>query len=65
LGILLSAILIFSTIKRKQIQSRKAIKQGFMPVEQSNPEDQQISNMQLNGYENPTYKFFETNNLQV
>lgn len=64
MGILLSSILIFMIVKRKRSQSLQTIKHGFLPVETSNPEDKHLNNMQLNGYENPTYKFFE-NNPQV
>ena len=46
-------------MRRKRLNSRHMIKHGFVPVETTNPEDKHISNMQINGYENPTYKFFE------
>jgi amyloid beta A4 protein len=34
--------------------------QGFVEVNQlASPEERHIANMQINGYENPTYKYFE------
>ena len=41
--------------------------QGFLEVNTMNgnigvttPEEKHVVNMQINGYENPTYKYFET-----
>ena len=35
-------------------------KQGFIEVDQAaTPEERHVANMQINGYENPTYKYFE------
>lgn len=61
LGILSSLVLICTLIKRRRSNSRQSIKHGFIPIETSNPEDKHVNNMQINGYENPTYKFYETN----
>lgn len=34
--------------------------QGFTEVNQKiSPEEKHVADMQINGYENPTYKFFE------
>lgn len=34
--------------------------QGFVEVDQAaSPEEKHIASMQMNGYENPTYKYFE------
>ena len=34
--------------------------QGFIEVDQTvTPEERHVANMQINGYENPTYKYFE------
>ena len=34
--------------------------QGFVEVDQTaSPEERHVANMQMNGYENPTYKYFE------
>lgn len=34
--------------------------QGFIEVDQAaTPEERHVANMQINGYENPTYKYFE------
>lgn len=36
------------------------VKQGFIEVDQAaTPEERHVANMQINGYENPTYKYFE------
>lgn len=32
---------------------------GFISVSQASPEDRHLNKMQANGYENPTYKYFE------
>lgn len=33
---------------------------GFIEVDQAaTPEERHVANMQINGYENPTYKYFE------
>lgn len=33
---------------------------GFVEVDQAaTPEERHVANMQINGYENPTYKYFE------
>lgn len=34
--------------------------QGFIEVDQGvSQEERHVANMQINGYENPTYKYFE------
>lgn len=62
LGIFVSLLLMFTLIKKKRWASKRAasiVKHGFLPVETSNPEDRLTNQMQTNGYENPTYKYFE------
>jgi len=39
--------------------SSSIVKHGFLPVETTNPEERLVNAMQTNGYENPTYKYFE------
>jgi hypothetical protein len=35
-------------------------KEGFVEVDQTaSPEERHVASMQMNGYENPTYKYFE------
>jgi len=34
--------------------------QGFVQVDSVTPEERHVNNMQSNGYENPTYKYFES-----
>lgn len=61
LGIFVSLILTYTLIKRKRSRTQNIVKHGFLAVDTSNPEDRHINNMQTNGYENPTYKYFENN----
>ncbi|KAJ8888614.1 hypothetical protein PR048_008106 [Dryococelus australis] len=38
---------------------------GFVEVDQAaTPEERHVANMQINGYENPTYKYFEVKEHQ-
>lgn len=65
LGIVLSLILTYGLIKRKRSRSDSIVKHGFLPVDTMNPEDRHINAMQTNGYENPTYKYFESGSVQA
>lgn len=48
----------FLIVKRRSNRSPKS--QGFIEVDQAaTPEERHVANMQVNGYENPTYKYFE------
>lgn len=62
LGVFVSLLLVVCLIRRKKRMSSSTssiVKHGFLPVETSNPEERHINAMQTNGYENPTYKYFE------
>lgn len=56
---LLTATIVGVVLLRKHTQSSPH-NQGFIEVNQTiTPEERHVANMQINGYENPTYKFFE------
>jgi len=54
--VLIVAVVLFQSKKQTRIRSH----QGFIEVPtHSSPEDKHLSTMQANGYENPTYRYFE------
>ncbi len=62
LGVCVSLLLVVGLIRRKKRMSSSPssiVKHGFLPVETTNPEERLVNAMQTNGYENPTYKYFE------
>ncbi|XP_048483397.1 amyloid-beta-like protein isoform X2 [Plutella xylostella] len=59
---LAAALAVALAVARRRTRAPRA--QGFVQVEQSQavaptPEERHVANMQINGYENPTYKYFE------
>ena len=68
MGIAIGSIAVFVIIVvgivvlRKRAQ-RVPVNHGFVEVDQTaaSPEERHVANMQINGYENPTYKYFEMN----
>lgn len=67
LGIAIGSIAVFVIIVvgivvvRKRSQ-RAPVSHGFVEVDPAaSPEERHVANMQMNGYENPTYKYFEMN----
>lgn len=55
---LLTATIVGVVLLRKHTQTPHG--QGFIEVNQAiTPEEKHVASMQINGYENPTYKFFE------
>ena len=67
LGIAMGSIAVFVIIVvgivvlRRRTQ-RVPVNEGFVEVDQAaSPEERHVANMQINGYENPTYKYFEMN----
>ncbi|XP_055715617.1 amyloid-beta-like protein isoform X20 [Phlebotomus papatasi] len=65
-GIALMAAVFVGVAVAKWRASRSPQAQGFIEVDQVNtigapvtPEERHVANMQINGYENPTYKYFE------
>lgn len=59
-GIALMAAAIVAVAVFKRRNARSPHSQGFIEVDQAaTPEERHVANMQINGYENPTYKYFE------
>ncbi|CAO1422906.1 unnamed protein product [Diamesa hyperborea] len=63
-GIALMAAVFVGVAVAKYRASRSPHAQGFVEVDQTvavpvTPEERHVANMQINGYENPTYKYFE------
>ncbi|XP_014206196.1 amyloid-beta-like protein [Copidosoma floridanum] len=57
---LMTATIIGVAMFKRYSSSRSPHSQGFMEVDQAaTPEERHVANMQVNGYENPTYKYFE------
>ncbi|KAG8230391.1 hypothetical protein J437_LFUL009864 [Ladona fulva] len=56
---LMAAVVVgFAVLRRRN--ARSPHNQGFVEVDQAaTPEERHVANMQINGYENPTYKYFE------
>uniref|UniRef100_A0A1Y1MPM3 Amyloid-beta-like protein n=3 Tax=Neoptera TaxID=33340 RepID=A0A1Y1MPM3_PHOPY len=56
---LMAAIVVGIAVARRR-SARSPQGQGFVEVDQAaTPEERHVANMQINGYENPTYKYFE------
>lgn len=56
---LLTATIVGIVLLRKHGQ-RSPLSQGFVEVDQTaSPEERHVASMQINGYENPTFKYFE------
>ncbi|XP_011309203.1 beta-amyloid-like protein isoform X2 [Fopius arisanus] len=59
-GIALIAVGMVGVAIFKRRNARSPHSQGFIEVDQAaTPEERHVANMQINGYENPTYKYFE------
>jgi amyloid beta A4 protein len=67
LGIAVGAVAAFVIIVVGIVVLRKRAhhapsSHGFVEVDHvASPEERHVANMQINGYENPTYKYFEMN----
>ncbi|XP_013775191.1 beta-amyloid-like protein [Limulus polyphemus] len=62
-GIALLTALIVGIVLLRRHAHQSPQGQGFVEVNQAvTPEERHVSNMQINGYENPTYKYFESQN---
>jgi len=54
---------IIGLVLLRSHRQRSPLSQGFVEVDQAaSPEERHVANMQINGYENPTYKYFEAQN---
>lgn len=59
-GVALLAAMVVGIVLLKRRHARSPHQQGFIEVDQTvTPEERHVANMQINGYENPTYKYFE------
>lgn len=59
-GMALMAALVVGVAVARRRSARSPHGQGFVEVDQAaTPEERHVANMQINGYENPTYKYFE------
>ncbi|XP_037915266.1 amyloid-beta-like protein isoform X3 [Hermetia illucens] len=63
-GVALLGAIFVGVAVAKWRASRSPHAQGFIEVDQTvgmpiTPEERHVANMQINGYENPTYKYFE------
>merc|ERR1719233_2145239 len=59
-GVALMVAMLIGVVVLKKRSSRYPHHQGFIEVDTAaSPEEKHVANMQINGYENPTYKYFE------
>jgi amyloid beta A4 protein len=59
-GLALVAAMLVGVIVLKRRQGKHPHLQGLVEVDQTaSPEERHVAAMQMNGYENPTYKYFE------
>lgn len=59
-GIALLTATIVGVVLLKKHTARSPLSQGFVEVDQAaSPEERHVASMQANGYENPTFKYFE------
>ena len=55
-------IIVVGIVVLRKKAGRVPVSHGFVEVDQAaSPEERHVANMQINGYENPTYKYFEMN----
>jgi len=59
-GVALMVALLMGVVVMRRRNNRYPHHQGFIEVDTAaSPEEKHMANMQINGYENPTYKYFE------
>merc|ERR1712209_323946 len=59
-GVALMVAMLIGVVVLRKRSSRFPSHQGFIEVDTAaSPEEKRVANMQINGYENPTYKYFE------
>uniref|UniRef100_A0AC35U3T7 A4_EXTRA domain-containing protein n=1 Tax=Rhabditophanes sp. KR3021 TaxID=114890 RepID=A0AC35U3T7_9BILA len=56
IGTLVAVVLVAATLFYSRNKHA-----GFMEVDVTSPEEKHVNGMQINGYENPTYSFFDAN----
>jgi hypothetical protein len=53
-------IIVVAVVMMRKRSRRQPITHGFVEVDPAaSPEERHVANMQMNGYENPTYRYFE------
>lgn len=52
-------VIVVGIVVLKRKVTRRPVNHGFVEVDAASPEERHVANMQINGYENPTYKYFE------
>ncbi|CAG0913233.1 unnamed protein product [Notodromas monacha] len=63
-GLALMTVLVVTIVVLRRRNVALPQNQGFVEVDQTaSPEERHIANMQINGYENPTYKYFEESDM--
>lgn len=59
-GVAMMAAMVVGIVVIRRRSGRHPHHQGFVEVDQTaSPEEKHVASMQMNGYENPTYKYFE------
>jgi len=59
-GVALMVAMLIGVVVMRRRSARYPQHQGFIEVDTAaSPEEKHVANMQINGYENPTYKYFE------
>merc|ERR1712112_787768 len=59
-GVALMVAMVIGVVVMRRRSARYPQHQGFIEVDTAaSPEEKHVANMQINGYENPTYKYFE------
>merc|ERR1712209_315829 len=59
-GVAMMVAMLVGVVVMRRRSSRYPQHQGFIEVDTAaSPEEKHMANMQINGYENPTYKYFE------
>lgn len=56
----LGGIAVLTAIVVGVLVAKRRSQQRFTPVDTVTPEEKHVVNMQNSGYENPTYKYFES-----
>ncbi|XP_033758807.1 amyloid-beta A4 protein-like isoform X2 [Pecten maximus] len=58
-------IIVVAVVMLRKHSHRRPVTHGFVEVDPAaSPEERHVANMQMNGYENPTYQYFELNQNQ-
>jgi len=65
-GVALMVAMLIGVVVMRRRSARYPQHQGFIEVDTAaSPEEKHVANMQINGYENPTYKYFEASTAEI